>query len=74
MESPLTIIKNMSIRLNVLLLCTGKGKASLRSLSMADASAASTSIDSQSTWDICAAGKVTCSAVSANEKYALFGG
>lgn len=41
---------------------------------MADASAASTSIDSQSTWDICAAGKVTCSAVSANEKYALFGG
>lgn len=64
----------LSSRSNKLLLCTEKGKASLRSVSMADASAASTTTVSQSTWDVCAAGKVTCSAMTANEKYALFGG
>ncbi|KAJ6821182.1 WD repeat-containing protein 74 [Iris pallida] len=63
----------LSTRLSVLLTCTTKGKASLRSIGIDDTSE-STLIDSPSTWDVCAAGKVICSAVDTDEKYALFGG
>lgn len=64
----------LSSRLNVLLTCTEKGKAKLTSVAIADASSDFTTPDSQSTWDVCVAGKVICSSVAAHEKYALFGG
>nr|AIZ68148.1 WD repeat-containing protein 74-like isoform [Ornithogalum saundersiae] len=64
----------LSSRLNVLLTCTEKGKAKLTSVAMADPSSDSATPDSQSTWDVCVAGKVIWSSVAAHEKYALFGG
>ncbi|ONK77735.1 uncharacterized protein A4U43_C02F10000 [Asparagus officinalis] len=63
----------LSSKSNVLLICTEKGKASLRPIATTNASL-TTATDSQSTWTVSAAGKVICSAVTANEKYALFGG
>lgn len=55
-------------------MCTTKGKACLRSVTVGDASPGSSHVDSPSTWNVCGAGSVLCSSVDGNENFALFGG
>ncbi|XP_039134019.1 WD repeat-containing protein DDB_G0290555-like [Dioscorea cayenensis subsp. rotundata] len=63
-----------SSKLNKFLMCTTKGKACLRSVTVGDASPGSSHVDSPSTWNVCGAGSVLCSSVDGNENFALFGG
>ncbi|KAL0906207.1 hypothetical protein M5K25_024681 [Dendrobium thyrsiflorum] len=64
----------LSSRLSVLLICTEKGKASLRSIPMKEASLDASAVHTYRNWDVSTAGKVICSSVDSEENYALFGG
>ncbi|KAG0455799.1 hypothetical protein HPP92_023587 [Vanilla planifolia] len=64
----------LSSGINVLLICTEKGKAFLKHIPLKDASPSASTEDSCRNWDISGAGKVVCSAVDSKENYALFGG
>ncbi|KAI0492221.1 hypothetical protein KFK09_026490 [Dendrobium nobile] len=65
----------LSSRLSVLLICTEKGKACLRSIPLKEASSLDASaVPTSRNWDVSTAGKVICSSVDSEENYALFGG
>ncbi|PSS02960.1 WD repeat-containing protein [Actinidia chinensis var. chinensis] len=64
----------LSSRSSILLTCTTKGNASMRSVEVSKSPQGSISSDSPTTWNVCAAGNILCSKVDGNENYALFGG
>ncbi|KAL5998174.1 hypothetical protein ACLOJK_009112 [Asimina triloba] len=72
--SELHVFKKDLPRSSALLACTVKGIASLRSIEVSDTSVDFTCSGSPTTWNVCATGKILCSSIDGNEKYAVFGG
>ncbi|XAR67910.1 hypothetical protein NMG60_11002848 [Bertholletia excelsa] len=74
----LHMFKNQRLELSsrscILLTCTMKGHASMRSIEVAESQKGSSSSHSPTTWNVCGAGSIACSKVDDSEKYALFGG